>query len=282
MLVVTCCNLCLGGKKCEIWEARAYRDCTCGIQVLDFEEHCQDDHTYYQPTSSQNTHYCEFQCENGGELTRINPYYCECKPGTEGRCCQNGLYIIANYNISNKVYITWRCHQHWLQFSVKIIKNVYSYDIYFRVQCVASVESQYCGGLKLEPNGIIASPSFPYYHYPDDIECLWRITTDPGKRIAIGVKDNSFDVEEGTSINTCDTDWVAVYDGMNKNASRIGPFCGNTSRPFQTIHSSSRHLYIEFRSNNVTQRRGFQLEYTTYRQGSNYNFVCRIQFICTS
>lgn len=123
----------------------------------------------------------------------------------------------------------------------------------------------------LEPDGVIYSPNFPYYPYPSDIKCIWKIITDPGKRIAIGVKEDLFDVEEGTSMNACDNDWVVVYDGKNKTANRIGPFCGKASRPFQTIHSTGRHLYIEFQSNNATQRGGFQLQYTTYRQRNYYN-----------
>ena len=80
---------------------------------------------------------------------------------------------------------------------------------------IVSIETLYCGRLLLKPNGTISSPNFPIYPYPNDIECIWKITTDPGKRIAIGVKD-TFEVEEGTSINTCDNDWVAVYDGNDR------------------------------------------------------------------
>lgn len=118
----------------------------------------------------------------------------------------------------------------------------------------------------LAPQGVISTPNFPN-PYEINTRCVWQITTDPGKKIALGVKNGSFDVEGGSSINTCDTDYVTVYDGDSKNSTRIGPFCGNTSRPFRTIHSTGRHLYIEFQSNDADQRSGFQLEYTTYREG---------------
>lgn len=119
----------------------------------------------------------------------------------------------------------------------------------------------------LTPNGVMKTPNFPN-PYPRNRRCVWQITTDPGKRIALGVKSGLFSVEEGSSINTCDRDYVAVYDGDSKNSRKIGPFCGNTSRPFQTIHSTGRHLYIEFQSNSETQYSGFELKYTTYRRGT--------------
>ena len=118
----------------------------------------------------------------------------------------------------------------------------------------------------LAPEGRIESYS-PYYN---DLRCVWKIATDPKKRIALGV-DNSFpfDVEKGSSLNECNNDWITVYDGPDKNANRIGPFCGNA--PFQTIHSTGRHLYIEFQTNDRKTGNGFKLNYTTYREGEFYN-----------
>ena len=138
-----------------------------------------------------------------------------------------------------------------------------------------------CGSVEVAPNGTISTPDFGEEPYPSNERCVWLISTDPGKRIALGVKDGAFSVEEGSSINTCDNDYVTVYDG-NSNASRkIGPFCGNTSRPFQTIHSSGRHLYIEFRSNSNREYAGFQLEYTTYREGekAKQHLFKRLQYL---
>ena len=120
----------------------------------------------------------------------------------------------------------------------------------------------------LSPQGVIKSPRFPR-NYPRNLRCVWQITTDPSKKIALGVMGGSFHVEGGTSINMCDKDYIAVYDGNNKTSSRrIGPFCGNTSMPFRTIHSTGNHLYIEFQSDNAIQFSGFQLKYTTYREGN--------------
>lgn len=129
-------------------------------------------------------------------------------------------------------------------------------------------ETPLCGKFLLEPQGTFKSPNFGTNRpYPNNRQCIWKIATATGKRIALGVKNGAFSVEEGSSINTCDRDYITVYDGDSKNSRKIGPFCGNSSRPFQTIHSTGRHLYVEFRSNNKTGYAGFQLEYTTYREG---------------
>ncbi len=115
----------------------------------------------------------------------------------------------------------------------------------------------------LAPEGNIESYS-PYYN---DLRCVWKISTDPEKKIAIGV-DNTFpfEIEAGSSLNACDNDRITVYDGPDKSAKQLGPFCGN-ARPFQTIHSSGRHLYIEFQTNGAVTKNGFKLNYTTYREG---------------
>ena len=129
-------------------------------------------------------------------------------------------------------------------------------------------ETPLCGGYRRDPRGIIETPYFGQAPYPNNRECVWKIATDEGKRIALGVKGESFSVEEGSTINTCDRDFVAVYDGESKESKLIGPFCGNTSRPFQTIHSTGKYLYIHFKSNGNVGYGGFQLEYITYRRGT--------------
>lgn len=105
MLVTICCKLCLGRLQCTIWEAQNYRDCTCGTEFLDYEVHCQDSHTYYPPTSHQDTFYCDFHCENDGDLYDFGDdiYYCDCKHGTTGLCCEQGKRMCIN-NISYSRY----------------------------------------------------------------------------------------------------------------------------------------------------------------------------------
>lgn len=100
LLVATlfCCSCWCQRRNCTIWEARQYRDCTCGVQYLDYEEHCQDDYTYFEPTLHQDTLQCDFECKHGGTLYIIDAeaevYQCICVRGRYGDCCEKGKYIV--------------------------------------------------------------------------------------------------------------------------------------------------------------------------------------------
>ncbi len=124
-------------------------------------------------------------------------------------------------------------------------------------------ETLQCGGILFAPQGNFASPGFPD-KYPNNTRCVWKIATDPQRRIALGTKDNEFEVQQGTSIYSCNHDWISVYDGENKDGRRVGSYCGNGMRTFQTVHSTGRFLYVEFVSDWREQRRGFNLQYMSF------------------
>lgn len=96
LMAILCCYCCWCQRRnCTIWEARRYRDCTCGVQYLDYEEHCQDDFTYFETTLHQDTLQCDFKCQHGGTLYVLDPvfevYYCDCYlSGRYGGCCEKG------------------------------------------------------------------------------------------------------------------------------------------------------------------------------------------------
>lgn len=79
-------------KTCQTWRGKDFRDCTCGVKYRDYERNCEDSNTYYDPELTQPTHICPFKCENDGQLFHLghNHYYCNCKPGFGGRCCETG------------------------------------------------------------------------------------------------------------------------------------------------------------------------------------------------
>lgn len=66
---------------------------------------------------------------------------------------------------------------------------------------------------------------------------------------------------------SCNHDWIDIYDGENKEAQRIGSYCGNGMRTLETVQSRGRHLYIEFKSDWQQRRMGFELQYTTFLRG---------------
>ena len=144
-----------------------------------------------------------------------------------------------------------------------LITDTYKFCSHKSLDLFSSPETFRCGGNFVSPTGELKSPRFPR-SYPNSIRCVWKISTDPYRRIALGVKDGAFDVEQGSSIYSCNRDWVSVYDNETKSGRRLGTYCGNGMRTFQTLHSTGRHLYIEFKSDWQQRRSGFQLQYVTF------------------
>ena len=90
---------CRSELNCTVWQARDYRDCFCGTEVLDSERHCEDDYTYFETTLHQESLYCDFQCSNGGTVELLLDEYkftCHCPPGFYGFCCELGNLLVLN------------------------------------------------------------------------------------------------------------------------------------------------------------------------------------------
>lgn len=84
---------CRSEQNCTVWRGEDYRDCICGIEVLDSERVCQDEFTYLQTTQHQESFYCGFDCSNGGTVEYLDydySFYCHCPPGFHGFCCELG------------------------------------------------------------------------------------------------------------------------------------------------------------------------------------------------
>lgn len=132
------------------------------------------------------------------------------------------------------------------------------------------VATPFCGEVHLKHTGIISSLNFPQ-EYPNNVKCIWKISTDPNRRIAIGVKDMEFDVEPGSNIYSCNYDFVSVSDGTDSNAKCLGTFCGMSSfkRFFQTTFSSGPNLYVQFSSDFIVRKKGFQLLFSVFFAGKH-------------
>ena len=102
--------------------------------------------------------------------------------------------------------------------------------------------------------------------YPKNLRCVWRISTDPQRRIALSVKDNKFDIQSGNTPYTCDHDSLTIYDGNTSSSLNIGSYCGKSGmRKLETVYSTNEHLYIEFNSDaDHSGNTGFELHYTTF------------------
>lgn len=116
--------------------------------------------------------------------------------------------------------------------------------------------------------GNFTSLDFPR-EYPNGIRCVWRISTDGNRRLALGTRGHEFNVETGSNHWSCNYDYVRVLDGTDKNSQQLGRFCGgpNFPRTFHTVFSNTPHLYVEFVSDSIERRKGFHLQYKTFFAG---------------
>ena len=69
-----------------------------------------------------------------------------------------------------------------------------------------------------EKSGEITTPNYPR-NYPANFTCIWTVTAPPGYYVQLTFKD--FDVEP---YEDCQTDFLEIKDGGNKNSPLIGIF----------------------------------------------------------
>ena len=126
-------------------------------------------------------------------------------------------------------------------------------------------ETPLCGDVFVKHSGEFTSLDFPR-QYPNNANCIWRISTDPNRRIVLGTKNMEFDLEPGSNIYSCNYDFVKVSDGLNEKEKCIGKFCGSPSfrRTFQTVYSTGPHLHVKFSSDFIVRKKGFKLQYSVF------------------
>ncbi|XP_061411756.1 enteropeptidase-like [Lethenteron reissneri] len=115
---------------------------------------------------------------------------------------------------------------------------------------VTSKES--CGSVELwEPNTTFSSPNYPN-NYSVNTLCFWFLRAQEGDNVQLHFQD--FDTET-------DNDMVMVYDGNSTSAMLIGMFSG--SGPGRDLFSTGSVMTVRFRSDFVTNCKGFLANFTT-------------------
>ncbi|MBZ3891922.1 Cubilin [Sciurus carolinensis] len=102
-----------------------------------------------------------------------------------------------------------------------------------------------------DASGIISSPNFPE-NYPNDWECIYRITVETQQQIALHF--TNFSLEEGFNGN-CIGDFVEIRDGGYENSPTLGKYCGSNLPP--SIISHSNKLWLKFKSDMIISESGF-------------------------
>lgn len=96
--------------------------------------------------------------------------------------------------------------------------------------------------------------SLPSANYANNMNCQWTITAQPGRQIELTFQ--AFNLE---TANSCQYDYLEVYDGSSSSAALIGRYCG-ASVP-APITSTGNTLFVLFRTDGSVVRTGFTLSY---------------------
>ncbi|XP_058802311.1 cubilin [Phymastichus coffea] len=112
-----------------------------------------------------------------------------------------------------------------------------------------------CGGNLHTSSGAIISPNYPqnYYHRAT---CTWNIRVAAGSVVRITFID--FDIEEHPK---CLFDYLEIADIINGYAQNPARYCGSTIPPIVMTHSNQ--IKLTFRTDLLTNSRGFHLRYAT-------------------
>ncbi|XP_069079880.1 CUB and sushi domain-containing protein 2 [Pleurodeles waltl] len=140
------------------------------------------------------------------------------------------------------------------------------------------------------PSGTVLSPNYPE-EYGNQLHCVWLIIAKQESRIHLAFND--FDVEP-------QFDFLAVKDGGTAESPVLGTFSGNQVPP--SLTSSGHVTRLEFQTDHSTEKRGFNITFTTFRHnecpdpgvpvngkrfgdslqlGSSLSFLCDEGFIRT-
>ncbi|XP_059141052.1 cubilin-like [Physella acuta] len=99
---------------------------------------------------------------------------------------------------------------------------------------------------ELFESGKLASPGYPL-SYLNDQEFTWTLSTRADTRLILNI---SF-----VETESCDTDYITVYDGATKNAPSSKKVCGEGVS--DVIVSTTNNLLVTFKTNHARTYRGF-------------------------
>ena len=102
--------------------------------------------------------------------------------------------------------------------------------------------------------GWFTTPNYPH-HYPNNQKCTWVIHT-------LGKPDSQIQLHFVTLFlqRDSDTDYVAIYDGIDDSYPLLGRYDGSSHIP-ATITSTQGWMYVKFVSDGYITYTGFNATY---------------------
>ncbi|XP_076766726.1 cubilin [Xylocopa sonorina] len=124
-----------------------------------------------------------------------------------------------------------------------------------------------CGGVYTEETGLIQSPMYPQLEEHTSLHCTYKIKQPPSKRIMLRILDVHIvnTLKYNLLLSQCYEENLRVYDGANKNATRLANLCGQnrvTETDLVTYYSTHNFMLLEFNLDNLSRGR-FSANYTT-------------------
>ncbi|XP_067667456.1 cubilin-like [Haliotis asinina] len=90
--------------------------------------------------------------------------------------------------------------------------------------------------------------------YGSNVNCWWRIETlRYGEHVMVSIMDADIEVSPN-----CTADSLTIYDGNSRFGDVLTIFCGTGNKQFISKGTS---LFIEFKTNNLINKKGFELRY---------------------
>ena len=110
-----------------------------------------------------------------------------------------------------------------------------------------------CNKTLTSANGTFHSPNYPG-KYPNGQYCSWTITVNLTQQILLIFTE--FRLQ-----NKINTDELYVYDGKDSKGEVLGVFYGGHPPPEKGMYSSSKHMFIIFKSDKNNSYTGFKASY---------------------
>lgn len=112
--------------------------------------------------------------------------------------------------------------------------------------------------------GLITSPGFPNESkYPNNMDCIWKITTPPKTRIRFKINSMSIQSQCGRmgTGDACSCDFLEIRDGNRSSNHLLATLCGD-ERPAD-LYSSGPHLWVRFKSDKNGSDSGFMATFSS-------------------
>ncbi|XP_069129250.1 exoskeleton protein RP43-like [Argopecten irradians] len=121
----------------------------------------------------------------------------------------------------------------------------------------------FCEGKRLiakDYQQYVETPGYSFgTNYPSNMFETWSIVTaDDNYKVSVMI-ETDIHLPCPTCCDYYGYDWLPVYDGTSSAADSLGKFCSRHDD--LSLSSSGRSMYVLFRSNHVSEEKGFKLKY---------------------